>query len=141
VKQLDHFLDPKGPAGRRHSMTAYSRSIFKHSKVQTAAKNYLRFCLAKQNLDKLMVVNDGYINGPTPEWEDHPLWKRDPALASFANAPASSVTYGWPGPNDRKASEAVAKYILVDMFARGVQGESTDSAVKWATSELKQIYG
>jgi len=29
----------------------------------------------------------------------------------------------------------------VDMFARGVQGESTDAAVKWATGELKQIYG
>ena len=141
VKKLDHFLDPAGPAGRRHSMTSYARCVFKASKVQSAAKNYLRFCLKRENLDKLMRVNDGYINGPTPEWEEHSLWKEDPALSSFAHAPATSVTYGWPGPNDRKASEAVAKYILVDMFARAVQGESADGVTRWASSELKQIYG
>jgi multiple sugar transport system substrate-binding protein len=141
AKKLDHFLDPKGPAGRRHSMTAYSRCIFKASKVQSAAKNYVRFCLQKDNLGKLIEVNNGYINGPTPDWETIPMWKEDPALRTFAHAPSTSVTYGWPGPNDRRASEAVAKYILVDMFARAVQGESADSATRWAAGELKQIYG
>lgn len=140
VKSMRHFLDPKGPAGRHHSMTSYARCIFKASPVQSAAKNYIRFCIAKENFDKLMRVNDGYINGPTPEWEEHPLWTQDPALTPFAHAPATAVTYGWPGPNDRRASEAVAKYILVDMFARAVRGDSTDSAVAWATHELKQIY-
>jgi multiple sugar transport system substrate-binding protein len=141
VKECNHFLDPAGPAGRHHSMTAYSRSILKGSKAQTAAKNYVRFCIKRENLDKLITVNDGYINGPTPEWEDHPLWKKDPALAAFAHAPASSVTYGWPGPNDRRASEATSKYILVDLFARVVKGDSIDASIKWATGELKQIYG
>jgi multiple sugar transport system substrate-binding protein len=35
----------------------------------------------------------------------------------------------------------MAKYILVDMFAKAIQGTPPDEALKWATAELKKIYG
>ena len=37
-----------------------------------------------------------------------------------------------PGRPDRKAAEAVTKYIIVDMYAKAVQGMAPEDAVKWA---------
>ena len=31
--------------------------------------------------------------------------------------------------------------MIVDMFAKGVQGMKAEDAVKWAEGELKKIYG
>ena len=47
---------------------------------------------------------------------------------------------GFPGPANQKAGLAWSKYIVVDMFGRAIQGESAESAVKWAEGELKQVY-
>ena len=35
----------------------------------------------------------------------------------------------------------MAKYILVDMFAKAIQGTPPNEALKWATTELKKTYG
>ena len=32
------------------------------------------------------------------------------------------------------------KYIVTDMYAKGVQGMKAEDAVKWAEAELKKIY-
>jgi multiple sugar transport system substrate-binding protein len=47
---------------------------------------------------------------------------------------------GHAGPPGRKATEALSKYIIVDMFAKSIQGMTAEDAVKWAESELKKIY-
>jgi hypothetical protein len=46
-----------------------------------------------------------------------------------------------PQPDDRRASEARAKYILVETFARAVKGDSIGSVISFAESELKQTHG
>jgi len=140
INVSDHFVDPKGPAGQRTSVSAYSRVIFTHSKVQTAAKNWIRFSLQKENYAKFMAVNGGYTNGYSPASNNHPLWDEDPKLQPFKNIPSIAVHFGWPAPADRKATEAEAKYIIVDMFARAVKGDSVEQAIKFAEQELKLIY-
>src|SRR3990172_9395383 len=40
-----------------------------------------------------------------------------------------------------KATEVFTKYIITDMYAKGVQGMKAEDAVKWAEGELKKIYG
>ena len=52
----------------------------------------------------------------------------------------TSRLHGWPGPPSNAMSESVAKYVLVDMFAKACQGESTSNVIKTAASQLKQIY-
>jgi multiple sugar transport system substrate-binding protein len=136
----EHFIDPAGPAGRRTALTQYNRIVFKHSKVQTAARNWIKFCLQKDNYAKFMAVNGGYANGYSDTSNDQPVWNEDPKLKPFKDIPKFAVPQGWPAPFDRRASEAEAKYIIVDMFARAVQGESVDAAIKFAESELKLIY-
>jgi len=34
-------------------------------------------------------VHKGYVVGPTREWDDHPMWKEDPAMAPFRTAAQS----------------------------------------------------
>ena len=82
-----------------------------------------------------------YYTGVGPKQDDTPLWdKFPPAVRVFKGVGRSTRTPGWPGPYDQKAGLAQSKFIIVDMFARTVQGESAEAAVAWAENELKQIY-
>jgi multiple sugar transport system substrate-binding protein len=36
--------------------------------------------------------------------------------------------------------EDPGQYIIVDMFAKAIQGMKPEDAVAWATAELKKIY-
>ncbi|MEE8303769.1 MAG: extracellular solute-binding protein, partial [Candidatus Tectomicrobia bacterium] len=140
VWRLHHFLSPAGPAGRFHTFGGQSSCIMTHSKVQTAAKNYIRFIHKDENYEKFFVINNGYVKGPIPKWQKHPMWSFDPALTPYRDMATYGQHFGYPGPYDRRSSEVFAKYIAVDLFARAVRGESADSVIKWAESELKNIY-
>ena len=39
---------------------------------------------------------------------------------------------GYAGPPSQKAAEVQTKYIIVDMYAKAVQGMKPEDAVKWA---------
>ena len=141
VWRLHHFLNPQGPAGRFHTFGPQSSCIMNHSKVQTAAKNYIRFIMKDENFEKFFLINNGYVIGPTPKWQKHKLWSHDPALTPYRDMAAYGQHYGYPGPYDRRSSEALAKYIIVDLFARAVKGESADRIIRLAERELRNIYG
>ena len=47
---------------------------------------------------------------------------------------------GYAGPPGRKAAEAQTKYIIIDMYAKAVQGMAAEDAVKWAQGELTKVY-
>jgi hypothetical protein len=59
---------------------------------------------------------------------------RDPALAGSASRTRSA------SPAIR-ATETLTKFILVDMFAKSIQGMRPEDAVAWATGEIRKIYG
>src|ERR1041384_6878286 len=82
-----------------------------------------------------------YSVGATKKWEENPMWGRiDKPLQVFRQAARASLMLGHPGPATAKATESYTKYIIVDMFAKGVQGTKAEDAVKWAEGELKKIY-
>ena len=60
--------------------------------------------------------------------------------AVFRSAARSGRFAGYAGPANRKAAEAISKYILVDMYAKAVQGMPAEDAVKSAHGELVKIY-
>ena len=47
---------------------------------------------------------------------------------------------GWPAPLSRAQSESVAKYVVVDMFAKACAGKSTKDVIADAQAQLRQIY-
>ena len=68
-------------------------------------------------------------------------WSTFPSTVQvFKDIGTYARTLGWPGPPNQKAGLAWSKFIVVDMFARAIQGEPAESAVKWAEGELKAIY-
>ena len=55
--------------------------------------------------------------------------------------PKYGRTSGYAGPWNRASGEAQEKYIIVDMFARAVQGEDPKAISAWAQKELQNVYG
>jgi multiple sugar transport system substrate-binding protein len=48
-------------------------------------------------------------------------------------------TYGWPGPPNGAAEQALAQFIIPDMVAKATQGNIED-AIKFGKDQLNQIY-
>src|SRR6516164_1428981 len=53
---------------------------------------------------------------------------------------AAGRNFGSPGPADRNAAEVLSKYVIVDMYAKAVQGMPAEDAVKWAAGEVEKIH-
>jgi multiple sugar transport system substrate-binding protein len=58
----------------------------------------------------------------------------------FPETLSAARQVGHAGPPGRKATEVLSKYIIVDMFAKAIQGTKPEDAVTWATGELKKVY-
>jgi multiple sugar transport system substrate-binding protein len=76
----------------------------------------------------------------TKAWENHKLWADDPVMAPFRAAAESGRFAGYAGPAGRGAAETISKFIIVDMYAKAVQGMAAEEAVKRAHAELVKIY-
>lgn len=139
-KVTGHFLNPLGPHGRYHIMLNMTHSITSWSPNKEAAMDWIRFLESPKQYAAYIHLQKGYGLGATKEWENDAMWKEDPALGPFRVNAKYGRNFGWPGPYNRKASEVQSKYIIIDLFARAVQGEPTDSVIKWAETELKAVY-
>ncbi|HSB69143.1 MAG TPA: extracellular solute-binding protein [Candidatus Methylomirabilis sp.] len=140
-KVMNHAPHPRGPAGRFYHLPVHSSSLMKYSKNQKLAKEFIRYYMAKEQYEKWFDVMGGYGLMPTKMWYDSPVWTRDPKLTPLREPIKEARAPGYAGPPSRKASEALTKYIIVDMFAKAIQGASPEEALKWATGELNKIYG
>jgi multiple sugar transport system substrate-binding protein len=137
----DHDPLPKGPAGRFQWHLVQHHSVMTYSKNQTAAREWIRWLMERPQWDRWFTIQRGYTTGPTRFWEDNKLWESDRKIITYRDVNKYGKNPGFPGPPSRAAGEALAKYIIVDMYARAIQGASPDDAVKWAMGELRQIYG
>ena len=95
---------------------------------------------SKEINDQWFTSQQGFSVGSTKTWENHPLWQIDPVMLPFHTAVRSGRFAGYAGPSRRPAAEAISKYLLVDMYAKAVQGMPIADAVKWAHGELVKIY-
>ena len=66
---------------------------------------------------------------------------RSSAITRWCRAPRLGRVYGYAGPAGSKAAEVLSKYIIVDMYAKAVQGMPAEDAVKWAEGEVRKVYG
>jgi multiple sugar transport system substrate-binding protein len=142
VRDIQHARLPAGPAGSWSYHTAFSHGVMKYSKNQKLAKDFLKWMHGQEQFGKWFQVAEGFSIGSTKVWERNPLWTTiDEPMKGFRTAPDNSRVIGFAGPPSAKATEAYTKYVMVDMFAKGVQGMKPEDAVKWAAGELKKIYG
>jgi multiple sugar transport system substrate-binding protein len=138
---IQHSPLPKGPAGQFSMHTYHSHVMPSYSKNQKAAKEFLKWAHSKPVYEKWFISQKGFATPTTPEWEKHKVWDEDPVMAPYKVAGKLGLTPGYAGPSGKKAGEALSKYIIVDMYAKAVQGMPAEEAVKWAETELKKVYG
>src|SRR6266446_1694405 len=132
---------PKGPGGQFALYVPFQHSVMKYSKNPKLAKDFLKWLHQDANYGKWFEINEGYSVGAAKKWEEHPMWGRvDKPLQVFRQAARLTRAFGHPGPATAKATEAYTKYVIVDMYAKAVQGMKAEDAVKWAEAELKKIY-
>ena len=128
------------PAGRYHSILPFTHCITRYSKQKNAARDFIRFLMQKNNYERYILVQKGYGLGSTPDWENHPFWKKDPAVEVFRLNAKYGRNFGYAGGFNRSAAEVQVKYIIIDLFARVAKGDSTQSTIDQAERELKLVY-
>jgi multiple sugar transport system substrate-binding protein len=136
-----HAGIPAGPGGQYNLPGSQIHLLMKYSKNQDAAKKFLRWASSKEIFEKWFVSQQGYTSGPTKIWEDHPVWNADPIMAPFKQIPVTGRLTGYAGKPNQKAAEVQTKYIIVDMYAKAIQGMDAEASVKAAHDELVKIYG
>ena len=138
---IGHAPLPAGPSGAYLLFLNQSNALMKYSKNQKLAKDFLRWVHKKENYGKWFTTQEGYSVGSTKIWENDPMWaKLDEPLKMFRTAARNTRLFGYAGPSTAHATEAFTKYVITDMYAKGVQGMKAEDAVKWAEGELKKIY-
>jgi multiple sugar transport system substrate-binding protein len=132
---------PAGPKGRALLPGLDNYVIPSYSKNVDAAKVFLRWLMRPDTFTPRFLENQSYIGGISPQHDASLPWSTFPSTVQvFKDIGNYARTLGWPGPPNQKAGLAWSKFIVVDMFARAIQGEPAESAVKWAEGELKAIY-
>jgi multiple sugar transport system substrate-binding protein len=142
VKVTDHAYFPAGPNGRYHPHVTWENAIMGYSKNKEVAKEFIRYLMDYKNYVEWLKAGQGFSTAPTKTFAKDPLWgELDPQVEPFKDIVKYGRHFGYAGPASRKAAEAWSKYIIVDMFAKAVQGTPPKEAIKWAAGELKQVYG
>ena len=136
-----HAPNPAGPAGQFHYHASFHHGVMSYSKNQKLAKDFLKWLHATKQFEQWFVAQKGFSVGATKHWEEHAMWKEDPVMLPYRTAARAFRLFGHAGPPTAAASEAYSKYIIVDIYAKAVQGMSPEEAVAWGESELKKIYG
>ena len=136
-----HAPMPSGPGGQFGYHLYSSHVIPKYSKNEKAAKDLLKFLHTPANYEQWFTTGKGFYQPGTVNWETHKMWDEDPIMKPFSKIGATAVTVGADGEPNAKAAEVLSKYLIVNMFASAIKGQSAEDAVKAAESELKKIYG
>jgi multiple sugar transport system substrate-binding protein len=142
VPLTNHAYFPAGSHGRYHPHVTWEDAIMGYSKNKEAAKEFIKYLMDYNNYVEWLKAGQGFSTAPTKAFGKDALWgELDPQVEPFKDIVKYGRHFGYAGPASRKAAEAGSKYIIVDMFAKAVQGTPPKEAIKWATSELKQVYG
>ena len=137
---IRHGTMPAGPAGSFHFHLPFSNMLPAYSRNGDAARRFLRWMHSKDVFEKWFVTQKGFSVGATTVWEQHAIWNEDPVMLPYRAAARAGRVPGYAGPSGAKAAEAVTKYIVVNMYAKAVQGMAPEQAVREAHDELARIY-
>ncbi len=139
-KVTQQSQNPQGPKGRFHILAPWSHAIYNFSPNIQAAKDFLVWLMDPKQVERWYASADSYYAPFLRAYDDAPLWHVEPRNLPYRDSLTTSHLPGWPAPISRKSSESVAKYVVVDMFAKACTGKSTKEVIADAVAQLKQIY-
>ena len=139
-KNMNHFAYPAGPAGKAQYVEMHSLGVMKYCKAQDAAKDLISYLMAEPQYSPWLAMGATAMMPLLKSFEDAKgaPWNTDPKLAVFKGLGSIGRLPGYKGPSSAKASEAFAKFIIIDMYAQAATGKlSPEDAVKWAEGQAK----
>ena len=135
-----HAPLPAGPGGSRGFHLLQSILLMRYAPEPDAAKAFLGWLYAPGNYGRFFRSQQGFSTPCTARWESDPAWDADPVLAPFRVAARIGRAPGWPGPPHAGAARSLARFIVPEMYARAVRGQSAAEAVAWADGALRAAY-
>jgi multiple sugar transport system substrate-binding protein len=139
-KVTQQSLNPQGPKGRFHILAPWSHAIYNFSPNQQAAKDFLVWLMDPKQVERWYAAGESYYAPYLHAYDDAPLWHVEERNLPYRDSLKTSHLPGWPAPIGRAQSESVAKYVVVDMFAKACSGKATKDVIADAQAQLKQIY-
>ncbi|HZK90926.1 MAG TPA: extracellular solute-binding protein [Stellaceae bacterium] len=140
-KDILHASIPSNVGAHFNEPGPFTDMVMGYSKNQKMAKDFLKWVHTKPVFEEWFTSQQGYTAGATKDYENDPVWNVDPVLAPFKEIPKTGRMVGYAGPPSQKAAEVRTKYIIVDMYAKAIQGTAAEESVKAAHDELVKIYG
>ena len=140
AKVTDQAQNPTGSKGRFHLLDCQSHAIFDFSPQKDEAAKFLRWLTAEKQQGAWLAAADSFFQPFLHAYDDAPMWHVEPRNIPYRDAMASAHMPGWPAPPGRQLAESVAKYVVVDMFAKHCTGTPAAEAIKNAEAQLKDIY-
>ncbi len=133
--------NPKGPTGQRfHMLNPLSHGIFTHTPDIQAAKDFMLWVMDPKQAGAWYDIAVSYYGPYLHMFDDAPFWNAEPRNLPYRDSLSTSHLPGWPAPISRPQSESVAKYVVVDMFAKACGGKSTKEVIADAAAQLIQIF-
>lgn len=141
AKDSNHALLPKGPKGQFMLALPFAAGIPSYVKNPEPARQFLTYLMSPATFADFMKQGKGYTQAPYRKGETPEMWPTtDPKMEPYKQVGNLSKWYGYPAPPSPAATEVGSKYIIVDMFAKVVQGENPKAVMQWAEGELKRIH-
>lgn len=137
---INHHRSLAGPGGRHETDVPRHIGIWKFSKNQAAAREWIRYLLGKrENYDEYVMSGDAFNLPVYEKLQDHPVLRTDPKFAALRGEGVQFHAYGWPAPPSDRVQLITNSFILPNMLAKAVTGTSTKDAIAWAEGEMKKI--
>ncbi len=141
-KVTGQALNPKGPNGKRyHILAPWSHSVFTGASDVDAAKKFLRWLMQPDQAAGWYASADSYYAPYLHAYDNAKFWAIEPRNLPYRDSIETSHLPGWPAPISRPQAEVIAKYVIIDMFAKACSGAATKDVIKAAHAQVKQIYG
>lgn len=139
---IEHAHMPLGPVGTPTELYIFFQAMVPgYSRFPNAAMEYLRFMWEREQYERWQQAANGYHSQTLRAYEDNSIWRADPQYAVYQDATARMLWNGFAGELGPASAEAMAEFIVVDMFAQAASGErSVRDATARAAQRANPIY-
>jgi multiple sugar transport system substrate-binding protein len=142
AEDMDHAYWPIGPVGKPtefHLM--FPLLAMTYTKYPQACKALMAYMMEANQFNKWVEAAEGYLSHCLNAYDANPVWTADLKRTVFRDVAKRSLTVGGLGSVGEKAANAIADFVLVDMFASFCLGrEDANGAMKIAERQLQRIY-
>jgi hypothetical protein len=142
AEQMWHHDVPAGPNGRFRGALPRHWGVWNFAENKSAAKDMILHMLSKNSAYALIAASQGYDIPQTSAYRDHPIWSEiGPPKGGQYNYPVRGdetiIVGGYPAP-PKMAALIYSQALIPNMVAKHTSGgESVESVIKWAISELE----